>query len=97
MAASLPYRVAMRLHCLILLKNRSTRLRARYKLGLKQIGSCRLSLSDNTVYFVRGSERRKPVRDRRRYPIGLDAEIGENHLRRVVAGKAGNIAAGMAA
>ena len=31
--------LAIRRHCLILLKNRSTRLRARYKYGLKQIGS----------------------------------------------------------
>jgi hypothetical protein len=37
----LSYRVATRRHCLILLKNRSIKLRARYKYGLKQIGSLR--------------------------------------------------------
>src|ERR1700722_9296749 len=41
LAASLSYRVATRRHCLILLKNRSIKLRARYRKGLKQIGSFR--------------------------------------------------------
>src|SRR5271154_6267403 len=41
MDASLSYRVATRRHCLILLKKRSTKLRARYRYGLKQIGSLR--------------------------------------------------------
>ena len=35
------YRVATRRHCLILLKNRSIKFRARYRYGLKQIGSFR--------------------------------------------------------
>jgi uncharacterized membrane protein HdeD (DUF308 family) len=38
---SLSYRVATRRHCLILLKNRSIKFRARYRSGLKQIGSLR--------------------------------------------------------
>src|SRR6266700_3437626 len=42
LAASLSYRVATRRHCLILLKNRSIKFRARYRYGLKQIGSLRL-------------------------------------------------------
>jgi DNA-binding SARP family transcriptional activator len=37
----LSYRVATRRHCLILLKNRSIKFRARYRYGLKQIGSLR--------------------------------------------------------
>src|SRR6266404_293258 len=41
MVASLSYRVATRRHCLILLKNRSIKLRARYRYGLKQMGSLR--------------------------------------------------------
>src|SRR6266567_2337260 len=41
LAASLSYRVATRRHCLILLKKRSIKLRARYRYGLKQIGSLR--------------------------------------------------------
>jgi hypothetical protein len=40
-AASLSYRVATRRHCLILLKTRSAKLRARHRYGLKQIGSLR--------------------------------------------------------
>src|SRR6267154_3546394 len=46
-AASLSYRVATRRHCLILLKKRSTKLRARYRYGLKQIGSLRFRLGWN--------------------------------------------------
>ena len=41
MAASLSYRVVTRRHCLILLKSRSTKLRAGYRYGLKQIASLR--------------------------------------------------------
>jgi hypothetical protein len=40
LAASLSHRVATRRHCLILLRNRSIKLRARYRYGLKQIGFC---------------------------------------------------------
>lgn len=42
LAASLSYRVATRRHCLILLKNRSIKLRARYRYALKRIGFLRL-------------------------------------------------------
>src|SRR5262245_29767236 len=31
------------------------------------------------------------------HPVGGEAEVGEDHLRRVVGGKAGDVAAGMAA
>src|SRR5215831_18238298 len=35
--------------------------------------------------------------DGRGHPVGGEAEVGENHLRGVVGGKAGDVAAGMAA
>ena len=41
MKETLSQRVATCRHCLILLKNRSTKLRARERHGLKQIGSLR--------------------------------------------------------
>jgi hypothetical protein len=46
-AASLSYLVATRRHCLILLKNRSIKLRARYRCRLKQIGSLRCRFGGN--------------------------------------------------
>src|SRR6185436_17011269 len=36
-------------------------------------------------------------RNRRRYPIGLDPQVAENHLGGVVPGKAGDVAARMTA
>ena len=72
LAASLSYTVATHRHCLILLKNRSIRLRARYRYRLKRIGSFRFrfvgnsdSLPNEVFELQRGAKQRLELFGRR--------------------------------